>query len=173
MKNFTLHDLILIACLSAIGLAIKPIINPMVHLVSGVIRVPGGSLSGGFLMMWMVLAKVMVNKPGSALLFGVTQGITVMLLGFFGSHGVFSIVSYAMPGLMIEVVSLIFKGRSLITLSLYCVIANITGTIMVAIFIMQLPQLLIVISILTATVSGMLGGWFAQLVLLKVEKFKL
>ena len=173
MKNFTLHDLILIACLSAIGLAIKPIINPMVHIVSGAIRVPGGSLSGGFLMMWMVLAKVLVNKPGSALLFGVTQGLTVMLLGFFGSHGVFSIVSYALPGLMLEVAALAVKGRSLFTLCTYCVVANITGTILVAIFIMQLPQLLLIISVCSATLSGMMGGWFTQIVLGKMEKYKL
>jgi len=170
LKNFTPHDLILIACLSAIGLAIKPIINPMIHIVTSAIRVPGGSLSGGFLMMWMVLARVLVNKPGSALLFGVAQGLTVMLLGFFGSHGVFSIVSYALPGLVLEAVALIIKGRSLFTLCAYCVMANITGTMLVAIFIMQLPQLLMVIAGFTAILSGMMGGWLTQMVLVKLEK---
>jgi len=55
--RFTLYDLVLIAALSAIGLAIKPLINPMIHIISSSLRVPGGSLSGGFLMMWMVLAR--------------------------------------------------------------------------------------------------------------------
>jgi energy-coupling factor transport system substrate-specific component len=170
-SKFTLHDLIVIACLSAIGLAIKPIINPMIHIISGTLRIPGGSLSGGFLMMWMVLARVIVNKPGAAFIFGLAQGLTVMLLGFFGSHGVFSIISYSMPGLMIELFAVFFRGRSLLTLSIYCIVANMTGTALVALVIMQLPILLLVISVLTSIFSGMLGGWFSEIVLKKLVKY--
>ena len=170
-KKFTLYDLILIAGLSAIGLAIKPVINPFIHILSSSLRIPGGSLSGGLLMMWMVLAKVLINKPGSALFFGLAQGLTVMLLGFFGSHGVFSIISYALPGLVIEVLSLFFKGRSLGVLSVYCVSANMTGSFIVAVIIMQLPFIPLMIALVSAFLSGLLGAWFAEIVLNKLEKY--
>jgi energy-coupling factor transport system substrate-specific component len=169
-KKFTLYELILIAALSAIGLAIKPIINPMIHIITSSLRIPGGSLSGGFLMMWMALARVMVNKPGSALLFGLTQGITVMLIGFFGSHGVFSLVSYSLPGLVLEIFALFFKGQSLFVLCLYCIVANITGSLIVAVVVMQVPFLLLMITIASSFLSGMMGGYFAEIVLKKSEK---
>ena len=177
MKNikssFTLHDLILISVFCAIGLAIKPIINPLIHIVSSSLRIPGGSLSGGFLMMWMALARVIVNKPGTALLYGVAQGLAVMLLGFFGSHGVFTIISYSMPGLIMEIFAFFIKGRSLFVLCLYTVVANITGAILVATVVMQVPYLLMIITIISATISGLMGGYFADIVLQKLEKYKI
>jgi len=172
-QKFTLYDLILIASLSAIGLAIKPIINPMIHLISGPLRIPGGSLSGGFYMMWLALARVIVNKPGSAFLFGLSQGITVMLVGFFGSHGVFSIVSYSMPGLVVELFAIFFRGQSLFVLCVYSVVANLTGTIAVATVVMQLPLLMLTISMLSSIFSGMMGGYFAEIVLTKLKKYKI
>ena len=170
-KRFTLLDLVMIACLAAIGLAIKPIINPLVHIVSSSLRIPGGSLSGGLLMMWMAITKVIVNKTGSAFIFGLAQGITVMILGFFGSHGVFSIVSYTLPGLSIEILALFLKGSSLFTLCLYCIVANLTGTILVALVIMQLPFIPLMISLIISVLSGMMGGYLADIVLKKMSKY--
>lgn len=172
-KNFTLFDLILIAGLSAIGLAIKPIINPMIHIISNSLRIPGGSLSGGFYMMWMVLARVLVNKPGSAFLFGIVQGLTVMLIGFFGSHGVFSIISYSLPGIVIEIFALFFRGQSLFVLCLYCIVANLTGSFVVAVVVMQLPLIPLLISLIASVLSGLMGGFFAEIVLAKIIKYKI
>ena len=157
-------------------------------------------------MMWMALARVIVNKPGTALIFGLAQGITVMLLGFFGSHGVFSIVSYSLPGLAVEIFALFFKvappttkewggeavnilphaakqveGKTLsiihyplsilFVLSVYCVVANMTGTLVVAIVVMQLPFLPLMISIVCSFLSGMMGGYFAMIVFKRLVKY--
>jgi len=172
-QKFTLYDLILIAALSAIGLAMKPIIHPMIQMISGPLRIPGGSLSGGFYMMWLALARVIVNKPGSALLFGLSQGMTVMLVGFFGSHGVFSLISYSMPGLVVEIFAIFFRGQSLFILCLYSVVANLTGTIAVATVVMQLPLIMLMISGLSSIFSGLMGGYFAEIVLGKLKKYKI
>jgi len=194
-KRNELYDLVLIAILCALGLAIKPILNPMIHIISSFLRIPGGSLSGGFLMMWMALARVIIDKPGVALLFGVSQGITVMLLGYFGSHGVFTIISYGMPGLMVEIFALLVKyskslipmcikknkdldyssqtWQTLIVLCLYTVVANITGAVMVAIFVMQVPALLMIITIISACISGLIGGYFANIILHKMKKYNI
>ncbi|MDD4155991.1 MAG: ECF transporter S component [Candidatus Cloacimonetes bacterium] len=171
IKKFTLYDLILIAGLSAIGLAIKPIINPIIHILSSSLRIPGGSLSGGLYMMWMVLAKIIIDKPGSALLFGIAQGLTVMLLGFFGSHGVFSLISYALPGVVIELLALFFKGHSLSVMAVYCVAANMTGSLIVAVIIMQLPFIPLMISLSSAFLSGLLGAWLSEIIMQKIKKY--
>jgi len=173
IRTYSLHNLLMIASLAAVGLAIKPIINPMVHIVSSIVRIPGGSLSGGFLMMWMVLARVIVGKPGAAVIYGLAQGLAVMLLGFFGSHGVFSVVSYTLPGVVLEVVALAFRGSSLWHMGLYCVVANVTGALLVAIVVMQLPSLLLYISLIAACVSGMLGGVLADLVMKQMVRLNI
>ena len=132
---------------------------------------PGGSLSGGFYMMWLALARVIVNKPGSALLFGFSQGLTVMLIGFFGSHGVFSVVSYTLPGLVVEVFAIFFRGQSLFVLCLYSIVANVSGTVAVAVVVMQLPFIMLVISMVSSVLSGMMGGYFADMVLRKLKRY--
>jgi energy-coupling factor transport system substrate-specific component len=166
--HFTLYDILTIAILCAIGLAIKPVINPMIHTFTSIIRIPGGAVAGGFTMMWMALTRVKVNKPGSALLFGISQGLVVMLLGFFGSHGAFSIVTYVAPAVFIEIFALLFRGHTLFHFSLYTIVANITGSLLVALWVMRLPMLMIWITVVLATISGMLGGLMAQMIYQKV-----
>jgi len=151
----------------------KPIISPMISMISGPLRMPGGSLSGGFYMMWLALARVIVNKPGCATIFGLTQGITVMLIGFFGSHGVFSIVSYTLPGLMVDMLAIFFRGHSLFILCLYSIVANVTGTVVVAMVVMQLPFIMIAISMTSSILSGMMGGYLAEMVLVRLKKYKI
>jgi len=193
-KKFTLYELLLIAGLSAIGLAIKPIINPFIHLISSGLRIPGGSLTGGFLMIWPAFTRIYIDKPGSALIFGLTQGMVVIMLGFFGSHGIFSLVTYTMPCLVIEILALLLgipnffcslpavrreprgkmetKRKSLLVICTYCVGANVTGSLLVALMIMQLPLIMLSITTISAIISGLMGGYCGWLVMEKLAKYR-
>ncbi|RLC49773.1 MAG: hypothetical protein DRI23_08525, partial [Candidatus Cloacimonadota bacterium] len=112
LAKFTSQDLLYIAIFSALGLAIKPIVTPIIHLISAPLMIPGGSLAGGFYMMWLVLAIVIVQKPGAGILVGITQAIVMISLGYFGNHGAVSLLSYTLPGVAAELVSLLFKNKS-------------------------------------------------------------
>ncbi|MCL1826500.1 MAG: ECF transporter S component [Candidatus Cloacimonetes bacterium] len=171
--RFELFDLVVIAVFCAIGLAIKPILNPVFHTFTTALRIPGGSLSGGFLLMWMVLARVIVNKRGVALLFGVAQGLVVMMLGSFGSHGAFTLITYGLPGLVVEVFALFLRGETLLVFCVYTIFANLTGVMIVSLVVMQLPPLLLVIALITATISGLFGGFLAEIIFGEMKKFKI
>ncbi|RLC55794.1 MAG: hypothetical protein DRH89_06945, partial [Candidatus Cloacimonadota bacterium] len=75
LRKYSSQDLLYIAIMSALGLAAKPIITPLIHLISAPLMIPGGSLAGGLYMMWIALAIAIVNKPGAGLLVGITQAI--------------------------------------------------------------------------------------------------
>ena len=64
--------------------------------------------------MWIALAIAIVNKPGAGLLVGITQAIVMLSMGYFGNHGAVSLISYTMPGLMAEIVSLFFKNKKIL-----------------------------------------------------------
>ena len=174
LKKFTSQDLLYIAILSAMGFAIKPVVTPLVHLISAPLMLPGGSLAGGFYMMWLALAIVIVNKPGAALMVGIVQAIVMISLGYFGSHGAVSLISYTLPGLAAELAALLFKHKdSVEAQSTICAAANLAGALVVTLLIMRLAFIPLIISLLAAAVSGILGGIIAFYLIKKLKRYRL
>ena len=174
LEKFSSQDLLYIAILSAMGFAIKPIVTPLVHIISAPLMIPGGSLAGGFYMMWLALAVVIINKPGAALLVGVVQAVVMISLGYFGSHGAVSLISYTLPGLAAEGSALIFRKKdSVEAQAVICSAANITGALVVTLLIMRLALIPLMISLLAAAISGITGGIISYLLINKLKKYRL
>ena len=98
LDRFTLYDLIIIAMLSALGVAVHPVVYPLVHILTGPLFIPSGAVAGGFYMMWLVLGAGLTGKRGTATLIGIVQALLVMGTGIIGSHGALSLLTYTMPG---------------------------------------------------------------------------
>ncbi|HPT72104.1 MAG TPA: ECF transporter S component [Candidatus Cloacimonadota bacterium] len=173
-RRYSTHDLLLISLFSALGLAIKPIATPLVHLISAPLMIPGGSLAGGFYMMWLAMVVVVVPKFGSAFLIGIVQALAILVLGIMGSHGIISIISYSMPGLMVDLLALIVGRKLKIwTQILFVIVANLTGTGIVMITIMRLPFIPAMIALGTAAFSGIIGGLLSYWLIKKLNTFHL
>ncbi len=170
LKHFSSRDLIVIALLAALGIAIKPLVSPTVKLVSAPLMLPGGSLAGGLYMMWLVLAVVMVPRPGSGLLFGFVQALVTFILGWFGNHGVLSLISYTLPGLLADIVLILpIKRDSIYTMALIGSLANLCGSLIMSLVIFRMPLIPLLVSSATALVSGILGGIFAYLIYKRIK----
>ena len=65
LSSFSVYNLILIAVVSSLGVATKPIVVPLVHVVTGPLFIPGGAIAGGFYMFWIVLGIGLVKKRGT------------------------------------------------------------------------------------------------------------
>ncbi len=163
LQHFTIFDLIVIALMAGLGIATKPIVVPLAHIITGPLFIPGGVLAGGFYMMWIVLAAALVGKPGTATLAAVVQAIVVMALGIYGTHGIASLVTYVLPGVAVDLVMLLAgtRARSLLPCFLAGIAANMTGTFLVNLAFFRLPAVPLLLSIFTAALSGGLGGWIA------------
>ena len=147
LKKFSTMDLVVITMMAALGIAIKPVVTPLAQIITGPLLIPGGTVAGGFYMLWLVLGYGLTgNKPGTALLIGLVQGIIVILQPF-ANHGAFSVISYAAPGLAVELVYLFLKGpRNPASAFAGVVAANITGsslvtTVVLRVVIWRLPAL--------------------------------
>jgi ABC-type thiamin/hydroxymethylpyrimidine transport system permease subunit len=174
LARYSSQDLLYIAVLSALGFAIKPIVTPLVHLISAPLMIPGGSLAGGFYMMWLALAVAIVNKPGAAFLVGLVQAIVMISLGFFGSHGAVSLVSYTIPGISAELAAFLFRKKdSVEAQTAICTSANVSGALIVTLLIMRLAFIPMMISLIAAAVSGITGGIISYLLLKKLKKYRI
>jgi len=172
--RFSSQDLLYIAVMSALVLAVKPIVTPLIHLISAPLMIPGGSLAGGFYMMLLILAAAIVNKPGAAFLVGFVQAVVMLSLGYFGNHGAVSLISYSLPGVAAELVSFLFRNKeSFYFHVLACTAANICGAIVVTVLVMRLAPLPLIISLLAAAVSGIFGGIISRSLHLKLLDHKI
>ncbi len=173
LKRFSSKDLLTIAIFAALGIAIKPIVTPLVHLISTPLMIPGGSLAGGLYMMWLALTINIVWKPGTGMLFGLVQGVTVLALGLFGSHGVVSLISYTLPGVIGDLVMLLLpRKQTAFHHAMLCSVPNIVGSLVVTILIMRMPGLMIAIALTSAAVSGIIGGTLSWIIYQRLVHFR-
>jgi len=88
------------------------------------------------------------------------QAILVILTGAGGSHGVLSLVSYTLPGLVIDTWLLVSRHRvcCMFCAFISCILANLCGTAAVNLIFFRLPAIPMMLSLTAAAFSGGAGG---------------
>ena len=172
VRKFSIFEIILIALIATLGIATKPIILPLSHIITGPLYIPGGAIAGGLYMMWIVLGAGIIHKRWVATLISIVQAIMVISLGIYGSHGIMSFITYIPPGLIVDLYILIFGLRELNAGNYFIagILANITGTFLVNIAFFRLPLIPLVLTIATASFSGGIGGLIAYGIVKRLKK---
>lgn len=163
LENFSIFNLIIIAVVSALGIATKPIVVPLIHIITGPFFIPGGAIAGGFYMFWLVLGAGIVKKTGTGTLIGIVQGILVIATGTMGTHGMLSIISYTLPGMAVDIVFLFSKNKKYNSLHYVfgCMAANVIGTLISNLLFFRLPFSTVILILTVAALSGTIGGLIA------------
>lgn len=174
LDKFTLYDLIIIAMMAALGIASKPVIVPLAHIIAGPLFIPSGAVAGGFYMLWLVLGFGITGKRGTMTLIGLVQAIMVTATGMAGSHGVMSLATYPIPGILADLCLLLAGHRiccypCAFVAGLLC---NVAGSLLVNFVYFRLPVVPLVLSLSAAALSGGLGGLVAFQILLQIRKFQ-
>ena len=172
--RFSIFDLVIIAMLSSLGIAIKPIVAPLSHILLGALPIPPGAVTGGIYMMWLVLGFGITKKRGTMTLMGLVQGILVMAVGMFGSQGALSLLTYTMPGLAADLVMLLIGHRACCLMCSFIagMICNIVGTAMVNLTNYRFPLIPLILSLGIAALSGGIGGMIAYKVIQQISSLK-
>lgn len=163
LKNYKVYDLVVIALMAALGIAVKIIVTPLAHMISGPLNMPGGALAGGFYMFWIVLSAGLIGKRGAATLTAFVQALMVIVVGSIGSHGIMSVITYTMPGIMIDLIFLVARRQIKTNIDFFIggMIANMTGTFLTSMTFFRLPMITIVMVVASGMLSGGLGGLIA------------
>lgn len=161
--------------MAALGVAVKPIVVSLVHIISGPLFIPGGSLAGGFYMMWIVLGAGLVNKRGTATLIGLVQAIIVITVGAYGTHGIMSLLTYTLPGLTVDVLLWITRQKpdERLAMLMGCIGANVCGVLLSNLMFFRLPLTPLILALSAGALSGALGGWLAGLIQERLNKLNL
>ncbi len=171
INRFSVFELIVIALMATLGIATKPVIVPLIHIITGPLYIPGGAVAGGLYMMWIVLGVGLIGKTGVATLIALVQSIIIVSLGIYGTHGIVSFITYIIPGTAIDLYLLIFRRREfgLGCLFISGVVANLSGTLLVNLVFFRLPMVPLVLTLSSAALSGGIGGIIAYGIIKKLK----
>ncbi len=164
LTRLTTFNAVFIALMAACGLALKPIVGPLFKLIGSALLIPSGSMAGAIYMIWPSLAILTVKRFGSATLVGILQGIVVLITGIYGSHGILSLITYVIPGIIIDLVFLIihpFKKQW--AMFLPAALGNVSGSALVGVIFMHIPVIPLTIGLIPAFIFGAIGGFLSLL----------
>jgi len=155
-------DAVFIALMAACGLALKPIVGPLFKLIGSALLIPSGSMAGAIYMIWPMLAILTVRQFGTATMVGLIQGIIVLVTGIYGSHGVLSLLTYSIPGLVIDIFYYLIIGFQNRWLMFFpAALGNVSGSVLISIIFMHLPFIPLLIGAIFAFFFGAMGGLFS------------
>jgi ABC-type thiamin/hydroxymethylpyrimidine transport system permease subunit len=164
-------DLVTMALFASLGIATKNVVRPLIGMAAGLMYIPTGAVAGGVYMMWPVMAYGFVRKGGAATITSLIQAC-ISLVSPYGNFGLLSFVIYLAPGLAIDGFFLLTRHRACCVAC--CVgaaaIANAVGTVLVGVLVLALPEVTLLFLALVALISGCLGGFVANMVLVRVRK---
>ncbi len=175
LKDFSIMELVLIGLVAALGVATKPIVVPLVHIITGPLFIPGGAVAGGFYMLWIVLGAGIIKRRGAGTLIALTQALLVVVMGIYGTHGIVSILTYTLPGMAVDLVFLFSRNKVYTPLHYFLAggLANLTGTLSVNWVFFQLPWIPLLLSLSVSLLSGGLGGLIAYQLAKRFESLHL
>lgn len=173
-KRFSTRDLIIIAVLAGIGLAVKPIVSPFSKMISTPLMVPGGSFTGGLYMLWLALAVLIIRKPGTGFIFGLLQALVTLVIGVRGNQGLLTLLSYTLPGILADLIQALVNDPARLWPHLaICSVANIAGAMVVAILLFHHPPLYLLIILGMSLLSGLIGGWISWSIFRSLKHYEL
>lgn len=171
VRKFSIFDIIIIALMATLGIATKPVIVPLAHIITGPLYIPGGAIAGGLYMMWIVLGTGLIGRAGVATLTSTVQAIMVVSLGIYGTHGIVSFLTYILPGLAVDLYVLISRPKRFKIGHFFIsgILANISGTFLVNVVFFRLPMVPLILTLAAAAFSGGIGGLIARGIVQKLK----
>jgi len=166
---------VFISLMAAAGIAIKPLIVPVVRVVAVPLGLPGGSLVGGIYMMWLILGHAFTRKPWAATLVGIVQAILAWVMGVPGPQGPWMLVMYMAPGIAADLVLRLNSGSESASASasatatalspgaamLAGAAANATGIALMCLIVYRISPPVLALSVAVGAMSGSVGGVLA------------
>jgi hypothetical protein len=165
--------MIIIAMCAALGIAVKPVLVPLMHIVTGPLMIPGGAMAGGLYMLFIILPVGLTQKRGAATFTCLVQAMLVIVTGVTGSHGVLSLVTYVLPGIAIDLISLTTRKKGLNAFTCFAagLAANVTGSFLSNLVFFRLPLIPLMLMLMTAALSGCFGGLIAWQLIKRLRRF--
>lgn len=158
-----LRHLAFLAICVALSLVTKRIISPVTNLLTDMIRIPGGGAATAFSLMFLAVGTAGLRWRWGTTAAGFVQSLLALALGMSAYQGAYALISYTLPGLVIDLVRLVYPQRNKTYFALCCGAANTAGAFLTTLLVFHLEGVAFALWLLVACTMGMLAGLLGQL----------
>ena len=170
MKRINARELAVMAICLTLGLLAKRIVSPLTNSLTDFFRIPGGSAAVGISLAFLVVGRRMTNVPCAATMMGFVQSFLALALGMSGYQGILAVLSYTLPGIVIDLTAYSVKQRGMLYCFTACILGAVASALMSNFIAFHLKGLSLLLWLLLAALSGALGGYIAGLVSARLSK---
>jgi len=165
---FTLHELLMMAALAALGGVTSSVVSMVRAAAHALIVLPGGmQYMAGIHVLWLVLAVGLIRKPGAATVTALLKGSVELLSG--NPHGLLVLLYSLFAGAAVDVVWVVLGGRDRLYMYVLAGAVGATSNLLVLMFAASLPPQENILAALAALgsvafvsgglLAGVLGWW--------------
>ena len=165
-------QLCFLAICVALSLVTKRVISPITNLLTDFIRIPGGGAATAFSLMFLVIATSGMKWPLATSVAGFVQSLIALSLGMSAYQGAFAILTYTLPGVVIDLFRKFYPPRDNVYFSLSCGAANTAGALLTNLLVFLLEGIPFLLWMLVACVIGLLGGLLGGMLYQRLLKIK-
>ncbi len=157
-------QLVFLALCVGFGMFAKKLIGPLTNVITDFIRLPGGGAAAAFSLMFLVFAAGLTGWRWAGTACGFVQGALALALGLAGYQGAFALITYTIPGIVIDLVRLILPGRGTGYYLIATAAANTASALGANLLVFHFSGRLLLLWLLVAASFGVLAGLVASLV---------
>lgn len=167
-QKIPLRHLTFLAICIALSLVTKRLISPVTNLLTDLIRIPGGGAATAFSLMFLLVGTGGLSWCWATTAAAFVQSLIALSMGMSSYQGLFAVLTYSLPGLVIDLFRILFPRRDKIFFSLACAAANASGALLTNILVFQLEGIAFLLWMLVAASVGLFGGLLGELLFHKI-----
>lgn len=167
-QNVPLRHLTFLAICIALSLVTKRVISPVTNLLTDLIRIPGGGAATAFSLMFLMVGTAGLKWRWATTAAAFVQSLIALSMGMSSYQGLLAVLTYSLPGLVIDLFRMIYPLRDKAYFSLACTTANASGALLTNILVFQQEGIAFLLWLLVVASVGLLGGLLGELLFQKI-----
>lgn len=169
-ERIPLRHLVFLAICVALSLVTKRVISPVTNVLTDFLRIPGGGAATAFSLMFLAVGTADLRWSWATSAAGFVQSLIALSLGMSAYQGFFALLTYTLPGVVMDLFRALYPHRNAIYFSLSCAAANTAGALLTNLLVFQLEGVAFLLWMLIACVIGLLGGLLGSIIYRMLEK---
>lgn len=163
-----LRHLIFLALCIALSLVTKRAISPVTNLLTDFIRIPGGGAATAFSLMFLLVGTAGLKWRWAATAAAFVQSLIALSMGMSADQGAFVLLTYTLPGLVMDLFRCVYPGRDKSFFSLACGTANFAGALLTNMLVFKLEGIAFLLWMLIAASMGLAAGLMGEMLYCKL-----
>ena len=169
-QKVPLCHLVFLAICVALSLVTKRVISPITNLLTDFLRIPGGGTATAFSLMFLVVGTSRLPWRWAGAAAGFVQSLIALSMGMSAYQGAFAVLTYTLPGVVIDLFRRFYPHRDHAYFSLSCGAANTAGALLTNLLVFRLEGVAFLLWMLIACVIGLFGGFLGGVLFQRMEK---